>query len=51
MGVGVKALSVLGLIISVYALWVEINVHRHSGYKALCDLHQYVSCSKVLTSK
>ena len=51
MGVYVKMGCVLGLLISVYALWVERQVHNKSNYLALCDLHQYASCSRVLSSK
>ncbi|KAL5257460.1 hypothetical protein ACHWQZ_G012413 [Mnemiopsis leidyi] len=51
MGVYVKLACVAGLLISVYALWIEHQVMTRSNYLALCDLHQYASCSRVLSSK
>ena len=47
----VKIACVAGLLISIYALWIEVQVYTHSNYLALCDLHQYISCSRVLTSR
>ncbi|KAG9349987.1 hypothetical protein JZ751_026340 [Albula glossodonta] len=44
-------LCVLGLVLSVYALHVEISRERDPEYRAMCDLAQSVSCSKVFTSR
>lgn len=43
--------SVFGVLISTYALYVEMAVEARPGYKALCDLSERASCSRVLTSK
>ncbi|XP_068439674.1 vitamin K epoxide reductase complex subunit 1 [Clinocottus analis] len=44
-------LCVLGLFLSVYALHVELSRERNPDYRALCDLGESVSCSKVFTSR
>ncbi|XP_036402628.1 vitamin K epoxide reductase complex subunit 1 [Megalops cyprinoides] len=44
-------LCVFGLVLSVYALHVEISRERDPEYRAMCDLAQSVSCSKVFTSR
>ena len=40
-----------GVVLSVYALWVEVQKHRNPLYVAVCDLGQHVNCSRVLTSQ
>ncbi|CAH0715614.1 unnamed protein product, partial [Brenthis ino] len=45
------ATSLLGVLVSTYALYVGLAVEAKPGYKAFCDLSEYASCSKVLTSK
>lgn len=44
-------LCVLGLVLSVYALHVELSRERNPDYRAMCDLAESVSCSKVFTSR
>ncbi|XP_060795402.1 vitamin K epoxide reductase complex subunit 1 isoform X3 [Neoarius graeffei] len=44
-------LCVLGLILSVYALHVEVSRENDPNYRAMCDLAESVSCSKVFTSR
>ncbi|KAG5854712.1 vitamin K epoxide reductase complex subunit 1 [Anguilla rostrata] len=44
-------LCVFGLVLSVYALHVEVSRERDPEYRAMCDLAQSVSCSKVFTSR
>ncbi|XP_054913748.1 vitamin K epoxide reductase complex subunit 1 [Poeciliopsis prolifica] len=44
-------LGLLGLVLSVYALHVEISRERDPDYRAMCDLGESVSCSKVFTSR
>ena len=41
----------LGILVSVYALYVETRKHRDKTYKAVCDLGENMSCSRVLTSR
>ncbi|XP_047533133.1 vitamin K epoxide reductase complex subunit 1-like protein 1 [Vanessa atalanta] len=45
------AICLLGILISTYALYVEMAAEMKPGYKALCDISEHASCSKVLTSK
>ncbi|XP_030040871.1 vitamin K epoxide reductase complex subunit 1 isoform X2 [Manduca sexta] len=42
---------ILGIFLSTYALYVEMAVEIKPGYKALCDISEHASCSKVLSSK
>ncbi|KAF1373931.1 hypothetical protein PFLUV_G00244040 [Perca fluviatilis] len=44
-------LCVFGLFLSVYALHVELSRERNPDYRAMCDLGENVSCSKVFTSR
>ncbi|XP_014876772.1 vitamin K epoxide reductase complex subunit 1 [Poecilia latipinna] len=44
-------LGLLGLVLSVYALHVELSRERDPEYRAMCDLGESVSCSKVFTSR
>ncbi|XP_032357952.1 vitamin K epoxide reductase complex subunit 1 [Etheostoma spectabile] len=44
-------LCVVGLFLSVYALHVELSRERNPDYRAMCDLGESVSCSKVFTSR
>lgn len=42
---------IIGTILSMYALYVEINAEANDNFEALCDINEYISCSKVFTSK
>uniref|UniRef100_A0A674MB07 vitamin-K-epoxide reductase (warfarin-sensitive) n=1 Tax=Takifugu rubripes TaxID=31033 RepID=A0A674MB07_TAKRU len=44
-------LCVFGLLLSVYALHVELSRERNPDYRAMCDLGESVSCSKVFSSR
>ncbi|XP_077594978.1 vitamin K epoxide reductase complex subunit 1 [Stigmatopora nigra] len=44
-------LCIFGLILSVYALHVELSREHDPAYRAMCDLGESVSCSKVFTSR
>lgn len=44
-------LSVCGLCLSAYAVYVENMKHSNEEYQALCDLDETVACSIVLTSE
>ncbi|XP_041038073.1 vitamin K epoxide reductase complex subunit 1-like protein 1 [Carcharodon carcharias] len=41
----------LGLVLSVYAFHVETSKERDATYRAMCDLSDSISCSKVFTSR
>ena len=42
---------VLGIVVSLYALHVEVSKFEDKDFKAMCDISEAVSCSKVFTSK
>uniref|UniRef100_A0A669EVK7 vitamin-K-epoxide reductase (warfarin-sensitive) n=1 Tax=Oreochromis niloticus TaxID=8128 RepID=A0A669EVK7_ORENI len=44
-------LCLFGLVLSIYALHVEVSRERNPDYRALCDLGESVSCSRVFTSR
>ncbi|XP_076844002.1 vitamin K epoxide reductase complex subunit 1 [Brachyhypopomus gauderio] len=44
-------LCCLGIVLSVYALHVELSRESNPEYRAFCDLAESVSCSKVFTSR
>lgn len=44
-------LALIGVILSVYSLYVEFQAAHDRSYKALCDINEHVSCSKVFLSK
>lgn len=43
--------SVAGIVVSTYALYVEMAAEASPGYTALCDLAEHAKCTRVLTSK
>ncbi|XP_075978412.1 vitamin K epoxide reductase complex subunit 1-like protein 1 [Anticarsia gemmatalis] len=43
--------SIVGILLSTYAMYVEMAVESQPGYKALCDISEYASCSRVLSSE
>jgi uncharacterized membrane protein len=40
----------IGIALSLYALFVEVRKHQNPKYVATCDFGKYASCSRVLTS-
>ena len=49
--IGRAAVAIIGLFLSIYALHVEVSSFEDKDYKALCDINEYVSCTKVFNSK
>ncbi len=45
------SLVCLGLVLSVYVIYVEYMTHHADNYKALCDISETVSCSKAFMSE
>ncbi|XP_045497927.1 vitamin K epoxide reductase complex subunit 1 [Colias croceus] len=48
---GLVSAGILGIFLSTYALYVEMAAEARPGYKALCDISERASCSRVLTSE
>ncbi len=45
------SLSVFGLLLSLYAVYVEQKVRKNKQYRALCDFSKKISCSKIFLSR
>jgi len=43
-------LALAGIVISIYAYMVEMNLSKNPEYKPACDLSDKVSCSRVMQS-
>lgn len=43
--------SLLGTLISCYGFYVEYRVESNHDYKAMCDISEAVSCSKVFSTE
>uniref|UniRef100_A0A6B2LP68 vitamin-K-epoxide reductase (warfarin-sensitive) n=1 Tax=Arcella intermedia TaxID=1963864 RepID=A0A6B2LP68_9EUKA len=41
----------MGILVSLYGIYVEVNASNDSSFSSWCDLSSYISCSKVLTSE
>jgi uncharacterized membrane protein len=41
----------VGVLLSAYALLVEVKAEHDSKYEALCDISEHVSCTKVFMSE
>lgn len=49
-GVAVKACSLAGFCVAVYALNVELSLENDPSYEPSCDLRRYVRCSPAFVS-
>ena len=47
----IQTIAIIGLLLSLYSYYVEIRIKKNHHYKALCDITDTVSCSKVVNSK
>lgn len=47
---GIAVSSIIGLFLSYYALVVETAKEHDDSYKAMCDISEHISCSRVFTS-
>jgi vitamin-K-epoxide reductase (warfarin-sensitive) len=43
-------ISLAGMLLSIYAAYVERKVSQDRNYRALCDISSKMSCSKTFTS-
>lgn len=41
----------IGLLLSSYALFVEINKEQNKEYTAYCDVNEHISCTKAFSSR
>jgi len=47
----INVCSSLGLLIAVYSYYVKVKFSKNKKYKAICDISENVSCTKVLSSE
>ncbi|CAH8628694.1 unnamed protein product [Heterobilharzia americana] len=47
----IRLACIVGISICIYALHVEYSKESDKNYRAVCDISESISCSKVLTSK
>uniref|UniRef100_A0A182Q7Z1 vitamin-K-epoxide reductase (warfarin-sensitive) n=1 Tax=Anopheles farauti TaxID=69004 RepID=A0A182Q7Z1_9DIPT len=47
---GLVGLSVVGFLLSLYTSYVELRAEQDRSYRALCDISERISCTKVFTS-
>ncbi|MBS3135788.1 hypothetical protein J4401_02405 [Candidatus Woesearchaeota archaeon] len=50
MNFAMYAVSVLGIVLSLYILYVGRKLANDSGYKAACDISSKLSCTQVISS-
>ncbi len=43
-------LALAGIVISIYAYTVEMNISKNPEYKPACDISDKISCSRVMRS-
>ena len=43
--------AIIGIVISIYAMFVDFKFDKNEEYKAVCDINDRVSCSKAFQSK
>jgi hypothetical protein len=45
-------LSLIGILIALYSYYVKVSYYKNpTKYKAVCDLSESISCTRVLTSE
>jgi vitamin-K-epoxide reductase (warfarin-sensitive) len=47
----VQIVSVLGFLVSLYALYVKIKMKRDRDYRPVCDIRDNISCTRALGSR
>jgi uncharacterized membrane protein len=47
---GIIISSSIGALLSLYSFYVEMSAEADENYEAMCDINEYVSCTKVFTS-
>ena len=48
----IDAFSFMGVLITLYSYYVKVSYYKNPAkYKALCDLNDSISCTKVLVSE
>ncbi|XP_035780285.1 vitamin K epoxide reductase complex subunit 1-like [Anopheles albimanus] len=48
--IGLVCLSAVGFLLSLYTSYVEVRAEQDRSYRAMCDISERISCTKVFTS-
>lgn len=48
---GLILMCIIGTLLSYYAYIVETTKENEASYEAMCDINEYMSCTRVLTSE
>jgi uncharacterized membrane protein len=51
MGFEIQGLSIIGLGLTFYLVYVKNKMAVHKDYKPRCDINRYISCSKAIKSE
>lgn len=46
-----NAFCKIGFLLSLYAYKVEVEIDENKNYDAVCDINEYISCTKTLQSE
>lgn len=46
----IMLLALAGLVVSIYAYVIEVNISKNPEYKPMCDLSSIISCSRTMGS-
>jgi vitamin-K-epoxide reductase (warfarin-sensitive) len=49
--IGLKIVLFVGILLSLYAIYVERKASKNAEYKAVCDISENMSCGKAFTSE
>lgn len=49
--IGLVCLSAVGFLLSLYTSYVEVRAEQDRSYRAMCDISERISCTKVFTSR
>lgn len=47
----IQIVAVVGLLASIYAVYVDNKANKEKEYKAVCDINDHISCTKAFSSQ
>lgn len=46
----IEIIAIIGILVSIYGLYIEKRKNRDRSYKPICDISRSVNCTRALTS-